>query len=167
MSNSLYADSVPVMSLFLGNLKTILQKAQQHAAERKIDESVMLGLRLFPDMFALLRQVQTACDNAKGTAARLAGVEIPKHADTETTFEELYARIDKTLAFINGIDPKAFEGRDNAEIVLAFGTTFRREFTAAQYLRTWALPNFDFHAPTAYNILRANGVAIGKMDFLG
>ena len=79
----------------------------------------------------------------------------------------MYARIDKTLAFINGIDPKAFEGRDNAEIVLAFGTTFRREFTAAQYLRTWALPNFYFHATTAYNILRANGVAIGKMDFLG
>ena len=166
MSASLYDECVPVMTRFLTNLKTILAKAAAHAAANKIDEAALITARLYPDMFAFARQVQIACDNAKGAVGRLAGVDIPKHADTEATFADLTARIDKTLAYIAGVPASAFEGRGDAQIVLAFGD-WRQEFTASGYLRTWALPNFYFHVTTAYDILRHNGVPVGKMDYLG
>ena len=165
MSAALYDECVPVMSRFLTNLKAILAKGAAHAAANKVDEAVFTTARLYPDMFAFARQVQIACDNAKGAAARLGGVDIPRHADTEVSFADLTARIDKTLDFINGIDRAAFAQRGDAPVVLAFGD-WRREFTPSEYLRTWALPNFYFHVTTAYDILRHNGVAVGKMDYL-
>jgi len=166
MSSNLYAEAIPTYLRFLNNLKKILQKASQHCAERKYDPAALLSDRLFPDMFPLLRQVQTVCDGAKGAAARLAGVEIPKHPDDETSFEDLVARIDKTIAFIESLDAQAFEGSAERQIVLQFGS-WRREFNGVDYLRTWAFPNFYFHVTTAYGLLRHNGVSLGKMDFLG
>ncbi len=166
MSATLYAESTPVFVHFLSTLKTILNKAAHHAAEHKIDESALLGARLFPDMFPMARQVQIACDSAKGAIARLAGVEIPRHPDNEASLAELIARIDKTLAFIESIDASAFADSASRQIVLKFGD-WRREFTATDFLRTWALPNFYFHVTTAYGLLRHNGVPVGKMDYLG
>ena len=166
MATNLYDETIPTFVRFLGNLKSILQTARQHALDHKIDEAALLSDRLYPDMFPMSRQVQITCDGAKGAAARLAGVEIPKHADTEASFEELLARIDKTLAFIEGIPAAAFEGSGERQVVLAFGD-WRREFTGVDFLRTWALPNFYFHIATAYGLLRHNGVPVGKMDFLG
>ncbi len=166
MANDLYAEAIPTYVRFLNNLKNILQKARQHVIDHKFDEAALLSDLLYPDMFPLVRQVQTVCDGAKGAAARLAGVEVPKHPDVETTFEQLMARIDTTLAFIEGIDIQVFEGSGERHIVLQFGS-WRREFTGVEYLRTWALPNLYFHISTAYGLLRHNGVPLGKMDFLG
>jgi hypothetical protein len=166
MQNHLYAESVPVFTHFLNNLKVILQKAKTHTTEHKIEEAALLTDRLFPDMFTMTRQVQIACDSAKGAVARLAGFDIPKHADVESSFDELIARIDTTLYFIGSIDQKAFEGSQARQVVLEYGD-WRREFTATEFLRTWALPNFYFHIATAYGLLRQNGVTVGKMDFLG
>ena len=166
MHNQLYAESTPIFIRFLTNLKTILQMAATHASEHKLQEAALLDDRLFPDMFTMARQVQIACDSAKGAVARLAGVEIPKHPDVETTFAELSTRIDTVLSFIASVDQSAFTGSDSRQIVLQFGD-WRREFTGAEYLRTWALPNFYFHITTTYGLLRKNGVAVGKMDFLG
>jgi hypothetical protein len=166
MTSNLYDESVPVFNQFLGNLKIILVKAKTHATEHRIDEAALLLDRLFPDMFTMTRQVQIACDSAKGAVARLAGVEIPKHPDVEASFDELIARVDRTLAFIASVPRTAFEGSHQRQIVLQFGD-WRREFTAADFLRTWALPNFYFHIATAYGLLRHNGVPVGKMDYLG
>jgi len=166
MSSSLYAESVPVFVHYLNNLKRILQKAAAHAVQHRIDETALLGARLFPDMLALTRQVQIACDGAKGAAARLTGSEIPVHPDTEASFAELVARIDKTLAFIEGLGAGAFEGSGEREIVLTLRAG-PRSFTAPDFLRLWALPNFYFHITTAYGLLRHNGVPLGKMDYLG
>jgi hypothetical protein len=166
MTTSLYDEAVPVFNRFLINLKSILVKAKTHAAEHRIDEAALLLDRLFPDMFTMTRQVQIACDSAKGAVARLAAVEIPKHPDVEASFDELIARIDRTMAFIDSVPRTAFEGSTQRQIVLQFGD-WRREFSAADFLRTWALPNFYFHIATAYGLLRHNGVPVGKMDFLG
>lgn len=166
MSSSLYAESVPVFKHYLSNLKRILQKAAAHAVQHKIDEAALLGDRLYPDMFALTRQVQIACDGAKGAVGRLAGVEIPSHPDTEATFAELIARIDKTLAFIEGVGAGAFEGSAGKTVTLTLRAG-PREFTAPDFLRLWALPNFYFHIATTYGLLRHNGVPLGKMDYLG
>lgn len=166
MSQQLYEESVPVFARFLENLKVILNKGRAHAAANKFDEAVLLNARLFPDMFAMTRQVQIACDAAKGAVARLSGTEIPKHPDVEATVDELLARIDKTLAFIRGVDAQAFAGAAERHIVLQYGD-WKREFTGTEFLRTWALPNFYFHITTAYNLLRHNGVPVGKMDYMG
>ncbi len=166
MDHQLYSESVPVFVRFLNNLKVILQKAAAYSLDNKIDESALLTDRLYPDMFTMARQVQIACDSAKGAVARLAGIEIPKHPDIETSFAELIARVDSTTAFIEGVDPKSFDDSQTRQIVLEYGD-WRREFTATEFLRTWALPNFYFHIATAYGLLRQNGVAVGKMDFLG
>lgn len=166
MSDHLYDESVPIFNRFLGNLKTILIKAKAHATEHRLDESALLLDRLYPDMFTMTRQVQIACDSAKGAVARLAGVEIPKHPDVEASFDDLIGRIDRTLVFIAGVPASAFEGSAQRQIVLQFGD-WRREFSAAEFLRTWALPNFYFHITTAYGLLRHNGVPVGKMDYLG
>src|SRR5207248_9418371 len=150
----------------LKNLSAILDKAQAHAEANKIEPTVLTHCRLFPNMFPMKRQVQIACDTAKGAVARLAGVEVPKHEDTEETFAELKARIAKTLDFIESLRPERIDGSEEKEIVLPMRSGERR-YKGVQYLRGFAYPNFYFHITTAYNILRHNGVEIGKTDFIG
>ena len=166
MSASMFTASVPVYTQFLTALSAILKKAAAHAEAKKIDPSVLINARLSPDMFALARQVQIATDHAKGSLARLAGVEIPSYADTEATFDELEARIQKTLAFVKTFKPEQIDGTEGKEIVLTFGTQ-KFPFNGQTYLIQFALPNFYFHTTMAYAILRENGVEIGKRDFMG
>ena len=166
MNPLMYDASVKVFQRSLTALDAILDKAGAHAAAKGFDVAVLLGARLAPDMFALTRQVQIACDTAKGAAARLAGVEIPKHEDTETTLPELKARIAKTLAFVGSVPAAAFAGSEDREVTL----TLRKQavqMRGATYLFEHALPNLFFHITTAYAILRHNGVEIGKADYLG
>jgi uncharacterized protein len=166
MPISMYQASAPRFANTLKNLSAILDKAKAQAEAKKIDEQVLTSSRLFPDMFALARQVQIACDSAKGAVARLAGVEIPKHEDTEKTFDELKERIAKTLAFIATVKPAQIDGSEEKEVVLKLqGKDV--PFKGMQYLLGFAWPNFYFHTVTAYNILRHNGVEIGKRDFIG
>ena len=167
MSTSLYGTSVPVFKQMLGSLSTLLSKAQAHAEARNIEPAVLLQARLYPDMFPLLRQVLIACDFAKGVSARLAGVDVPAYADDEVSFADLQARIDKTLAFINGIAPAQFEGSTTREVVTQAGTPKEKRFLGASYLVNYGLPHFFFHVTTAYNILRHNGVEVGKKDYVG
>jgi hypothetical protein len=166
MQISMYQASAPRFVNTLKNLSTILDTAQAHADAKKIDPKVLTAARLFPDMFAMSRQVQSACDTAKGAVARLAGVEVPVHEDTEQTFEELKARIAKTIAFINTIKPAQVDGSEDKEVVLKFRSG-EVKFKGMQYLLGHALPNFYFHATTAYDILRHNGVEVGKRDYIG
>ena len=166
MSLSMYQASVPVLTRALTNLSALLDKAATHCAAKKIDPAVMLGSRLYPDMFTLTRQVQIATDMSKGAGARLAGVDIPKFEDTEASFDDLKARIAKTIAFLNGLDAKAIDGTEEKDITLMVGG--QPWVTKGQaYLLNFALPNVLFHAATAYGILRHNGVELGKGDFLG
>jgi hypothetical protein len=150
----------------LNNLSVMLDKAAAHAEAKKYEQSTLTGFRLFPDMFPLTRQVQIACDSAKGAVARLAGVEIPKHEDTEQTFAELKQRIAKTLDFIQSVKPAQVDGSEAKDVVMKLRGQ-DATFKGAQYLLNHAYPNFYFHVTTAYNILRHNGVEIGKRDFLG
>ena len=166
MKISMYQASAPRFANALRNLSAILDKAQAHAEAKKIDATVPAGLRLIADMFPLARQVQVACDTAKGAVARLAGVEIPKHEDTELTIPELKSRIAKTLDFIGSIPAAKIDGSDEREVVMKMrGQDVK--FTGLQYLMGHAYPNFYFHYTTAYNILRANGIELGKRDFIG
>lgn len=166
MSLSMYEASIPVLLRGLGQLKVILDKAAAHADARKIDPAVFINARLAPDMFPFARQVQIATDTAKGCAARLAGVEIPSYADTETTFPELDARIAKTTAFLKSVDRTKVDGSAERTVTLKLrGTDV--SFTGRNYLLAFVLPNFFFHLTTAYAILRHNGVELGKADFLG
>jgi hypothetical protein len=162
----MYQASAPRFVNTLGNLSGILDKAQAHCEARKIDPLVLTGYRLFPDMFPFSRQVQIACDTAKGALARLAGVEIPKHEDSERTLAELKARIAKTIDFVQSVKRERVDGSEDREIVLQMRSGERR-FTGLQYLLGHALPNFYFHVTTAYNILRHNGVELGKADYIG
>lgn len=166
MSKLMYQCSVPVLTHNLKNLAAIVKVAARDAKARGIEPSVLLNARLAPDMFPLLKQVQVAADNAKGCAARLAGVDIPVFADNETSFAELDKRIKATLAFLRSLKPAQFEGSESREVVMKMpiGTL---TFTGLDYLNGWALPNFYFHYSAAYNILRHNGVTLGKRDFLG
>ena len=166
MTISMYQASAPRFANTLKNLTAILDKAQAHCDARKIDPLALTGARLYPDMFALARQVQVACDTAKGALARLAGVEIPKYEDTEKTFEELKARIAKTVAFIEAFKPAQIDGTDDRDLVIKLGTR-EMQWKGMQYLLGFALPNFYFHAATAYDILRHNGVEVVKRDFIG
>lgn len=166
MSISMYAASIPVFKHMLHQLAHILDKAAHHAQERRIDPKVFLTARLFPDMFDLTRQVQIVTDNAKGCAARLAGLEVPKFEDNETSFAELQARIARTIAFIETIRPDQID--DSASRDISFQIHERKlEFKGLAYLLYWTLPNFYFHHVTVYNILRHNGVDVGKSDYLG
>ncbi|RYG12787.1 MAG: DUF1993 domain-containing protein [Burkholderiales bacterium] len=167
MSSSSHAASIPVFKQMLGGLSGVLQKAESHAADRKIDPDALLLARLYPDMFPLLRQVQVATDFAKSVSARLAGVEVPKFDDTERTFADLQARIEKVLAFIDGLDDAAFTDAATREIVTQAGTPKEKRFTGQSYLLNYGLPHFFFHTTTAYDILRHNGVEIGKKDYVG
>ncbi|MDP1737886.1 MAG: DUF1993 domain-containing protein [Caulobacter sp.] len=162
MPFTIHEASAPVFIRALTNLSAMMDKALAAGA----DEAALLAARLAPDMHPFPRQIQMASDSAKGAIARLAGVEVPAMPDTETSFAELKERIDKTIAFVNSIDAAALDGAEDREIVLTFpGTTLN--FTGAQFLTGFALPNFFFHIAMAYALLRANGVVIGKMDFLG
>lgn len=162
----MYSISVPVFVRTLGNLSTILDKAAAHAEARKFDPAVLLAARLFPDMFPLTRQVQIACDFAKGSVSRLAGREPPKFEDTETSIAELQARIARTVAFVQEFKPEQLAGSETREVQLKIRD---QTITIAglPYLLNMAMPNFYFHATTTYNILRHNGVELGKRDFIG
>jgi uncharacterized protein len=163
---SMYQASVPYFTRMLRNLKMILDKGAAQATARKFDTMVLFNARLAPDMLPLVKQVQIASDNAKGCAARLAGIDPPKFEDNEATYAQLSERLDKTLAFLKGVKPEQVDGSEGREIVLKFpNTTFN--FNGLGYLTGFAIPNFTFHVVTAYNILRHNGVDIGKSDFLG
>ena len=166
MSISMYQASVPVLIRGLTNLQHILGKAQAHAAARQIDPSVLTGARLFPDMLPLTRQVYIATDTAKGCAARLAGVEAPVYDDVEQTFDELHARVQKTIDYLKGFDAAQIDGSEARQITLKMRVG-PLEFTGLTYLLHFVLPNFFFHVTTAYDILRHNGVELGKLDFLG
>lgn len=166
MTISMYQASVPVFQRTLKALDAILDKGAAYAAERKIDPSVLVSARLFPDMFALARQVQIATDHAKGAGARLAGLPAPSYADTEASFPELKARIGKTLEFLATLSPGQIDGSEGRDISLKAGPR-ELSFKGQDYLLFFALPNFYFHVTTAFAILRHNGVPIGKLDFLG
>ncbi len=166
MSLSMYDASVPVFRQILTSLGEILGKAEIHAGERKIDPNALLQARLFPDMFALTRQIQIAADFAKGACARLAGVEVPKYEDTEQSFADLRARLEKTIAFIDSLPRAQIVGSEAREVQTSAGPK-SKTFTGQVYLTQYALPQFFFHATTAYAILRHNGVEVGKRDFMG
>jgi len=166
MSISMYQVSVPVLVRGLTNLQNIIGKAQAHAAEKQIDPSVLTAARLFPDMLPLMRQIHIATDTAKGCAARLAGVEAPKYEDVEVTFDELHARIQKTIDYLNAFKPEQIDGSEARSITLKMRSG-PIEFTGQSYLLGFVLPNFFFHVTTAYDILRHNGVELGKLDYLG
>ena len=167
MTNALYASSIPLFKQMLGGLKSVLAKAEAHAVDKKIDPNALLQARLFPDMFPLLKQVQVATDFAKGVAHRLANVEVPKMDDAELTFADLQARIDKVLALMSGLDEAQFEGAAAREIITQAGTPKEKRFTGQSYLVSYGLPHFFFHTTTAYDILRHNGVEVGKRDYIG
>ena len=166
MSLSMYQASVPAFLQTLNNLSAILDKAEAYAGNRKIDPEVLLNYRLAPDMFPLVRQIQIAADLAKGAAARLAGVEVPKHHDTEKTFADLKARITNTVTFVQSIQPSDIDGSEDRDITLTLGE-HTMSFKGQPYLVHFALPNFYFHCTTAYDILRHCGVELGKRDFIG
>lgn len=163
---SMFAASVPVLTHFLKGLSGVLKKAEAHCEAKKIDPNALLQARLFPDMFAFTRQVQLACDFAKGAGARLAGLAVPSFPDEEKTFGELQARIAKTLDFLGGLKPEQFADAAERAVTLTFGGQ-EMNFTGADYLNTVALPNFYFHLAMAYALLRHNGVELGKRDFMG
>ena len=166
MTISMYQASVPRFVNVLGNLSAILDKAQAHIDAKKIADASLTGFRLFPDMLPLTSQVQIACDTAKGLVARLAGVAIPAFEDNEKTIAELKARIAKTIAFIQTITPAQIDGTEDKDIVTKRGEK-ETHYKGMQFLLGHAVPNVYFHVTTAYNILRHNGVEIGKRDFLG
>ena len=165
MKVSMHAMSVELFIPTLGNLSSILERAAASAAQRKFDAGVLLAARLAPDMHPLTRQVQVAGDIAKTSVARLAALDPPRFEDTETTIEQLRARLARTIDFLNGVPASALEGSDSRDIKVPAGErTF--EFKGLEFLQRWAIPNVFFHVVTAYDILRHNGVELGKADFL-
>jgi hypothetical protein len=166
MALSLYDVSIPPLIRGLTNLSAVLDKAAAHAEAKKIDPAVLAQARLYPDMHPLTRQVQIACDTAKGAAGRLAGIDIPKHEDNEVSLAELKQRIGKTLDFLKTVKASQFEGAESRSIEIK--TPNRTlSFTGLTYLNHFVLPNFYFHETIAYALLRHGGVEVGKMDFLG
>jgi uncharacterized protein len=166
MSISMYDICIPALTRGLTNMSAFLDKAAAHAEARKFDSANLAQSRLFPDMHPLSRQVQIACDTAKGAAGRLAQVEIPTHADTETTLAELKARIAKTNEFLKSITPAQMQGAESREVELKVRNGAWK-FTGVSYLTDFVLPNFYFHVSVVYSLLRNNGVELGKGDFLG
>ncbi|TAG05021.1 MAG: DUF1993 domain-containing protein [Betaproteobacteria bacterium] len=166
MTISMYSASAPVFDLHLSMMQGYLAKGATYATDKKIDETVLTQMRLFPDMFPLSRQVQIACDFAKGACARLAGVEIPKYEDTEKTFADLQARCQKTRDFIATLSAAQIDGSEGKKITLTIGGN-PVEVIGQPYLMNKVYPNFFFHSTTAYNLLRHAGVPVGKRDFVG
>jgi uncharacterized protein len=167
MSNPMYAHSVPVLKQLLTAMKAILGHAEAHATARSIEPNAFLQARLYPDMYPLLKQVQIAADFARGITARLAGVEVPVVDGKEQSFADLDALLTRTLAFLDSVSEPQFAGRETTEIVLRPGTPKEKKLTGQTYLSNYGLPQFLFHVTTAYAILRHNGLAIGKRDFMG
>ncbi len=166
MAFSMYDAFAPITKTLLGSLSEVLGKGAAHAEAKKIDEKVLTGWRLAPDMFPLSRQVQIATDGVRGGAARLAGLEMPSVPDTETTFAELQARVASTLDYVSSFKREQIDGSEDKTIVLKMRAG-EVTFTGKQYLMGFVIPNFTFHCTTTYNLLRMNGVEIGKRDFLG
>lgn len=166
MSFGIYEATIPVYKQGLTTLLHLLDKAEEHAQARGIDVTTLLDAKLAPDMFDCKKQIQIACDFAKGGAMRLTGQEVPSHPDTETTVAELRARIEASLVIVNSVKPEQFVGAEARDIKMVF-PWMTLEFTGARFVTFWSLPNFFFHVTTTYNIFRSLGVEIGKKDFLG
>lgn len=167
MTSPMYIHSVPVFKQMLTALKAIVAQAEAHATAQSIEPDALLRARLYPDMFPLIKQVQVAADFARGISARLAGLEVPSYEGKETTFADLDALLVKTLAFLDSLDASKFEGGETRDIVLRPGTPKERKLSGQTYLANYGLPQFFFHVTTAYDILRHNGLAIGKRDYMG
>ncbi len=167
MTISLYKTSVPIFVQFLTSLSATLDKAAAFAEAKKVDPAVLLNTRLAPDMFPLVRQVRAATDHALNAGGRLAGVELPKFANDETTIPQLKDRIAKTIDFLKGLKPAQIDGTEDKEIKIVFPSGASRDFTGQSLLLNNSLPNFYFHCTTAYDILRHCGVELGKGDFMG
>jgi hypothetical protein len=166
MQISMYQASVPRILSILTNLEHLLDKAQTHVETKKWNESALTQFRLYPDMFPLTRQVQIACDTAKGVVARLAGAEIPAYEDNEVSLADLRQRIAKTMAFVSGFSPAHIDGTEDKDIVTKRGDV-ETHYKGMQFLLNHAMPNMHFHTTTVYAILRHNGIEIGKRDYLG
>ena len=167
MSISLYSATVPVFKQMLLALSDVLKMGEEHAQHRKFEPTVLLQSRLFPDMLPLVRQVQIACDFAKSVPARIAGVEVAAYEDSEQSFAELQQRIAKTLALIEGMTAEQLNGSAVKEVVLRPGTPKEKKLSVEDYALKYGMPQFFFHVTTAYNLLRHNGVEIGKKDYMG
>ncbi len=167
MTSPMYHHSVPVFKQMLTALKTILSQADAHVAAKAIEPDALLQARLFPDMFPLLKQVQIAADFSRGISARLAGVDIPTFEGQEKTFADLDALLTQTLTFLDSVNASQFEGKETAEIILRPGTPKEKRLSGQAYLANYGLPQFFFHVTTAYDILRHNGMPIGKRDYMG
>ena len=167
MPSPMYSHAVPVFKQMLLALKTILAQAEAHATAQAIEADALLQARLYPNMFPLLKQVQIAADFARGIAARLAGVEVPVFDGKETSFADLDTLLTRTLAFLDSLEPSKFDGGETLEIVLRPGTPKEKKLSGLVYLANYGTPQFFFHVTTAYDILRHNGLAIGKRDYMG
>jgi len=167
MTSPMYTNSVPVFKQLLTALKAILAQADAHAAAKAIEPDALLLARLYPDMFTLLKQVQIAADFARGISARLAGVEVPTYEGKEKSFADLDGLLTRTLEFIDSLNSSQFEGSESNAIVLRAGTPKEKKLSGQAYLSNYGLPQFFFHVTTAYDILRHNGLAIGKRDYMG
>lgn len=167
MTSPMYIHSVPVFKQMLTALQAILAQADAHAAAKSIEPDALLQARLSPDMFPLIKQVQIAADFARGISARLAGVDVPVHEGKEKSFADLDALLAQTLAFLESVNAAQFEGSETREIVLRPGTPKEKKLSGQAYLANYGLPQFFFHVTTAYAILRHNGLAIGKRDYMG
>jgi uncharacterized protein len=167
MPITLSSATVPILQTMLRNLQHCLNKAVAHCEATQSDAKALVQFRLFPNMLPFSRQIMIACDASKFGVARLSGVEAPKFADDETTFEELIARIQKTLDYITAVDHSRIDGQEDKDITFPVGRDgSTRTMKGEAYVKHWVLPNVFFHVTTAYNILRHNGVPLGKMDYL-
>lgn len=167
MTSPMYTFAVPVFKQMLMALKAELEQASTHATAHAIEPDALLQARLYPDMFALAKQVQIAADFARGVSARLAGVEAPTQDGQEKSFADLGVLLAQTVGFLDGLNPSQFEGSEGREIILRPGTPKQKSLIGQTYLANYGLPQFFFHVTTAYAILRHNGVAIGKRDYMG
>jgi hypothetical protein len=167
MTISMYQASVPIFVQFLTSLSAVLDKAAAYAEAKKIDPAVLLNTRLYSDMFPLVRQVRAATDHAASAGGRLAGVDPPKFANDEASFADLKTRIAQTIDFLKSLKPAQIDGTEDKEIKITFPSGATREFSGQSFLLSQTLPNFYFHATTAYDILRQCGVELGKRDFMG
>ena len=166
MAISMYQISLPVFVRHLNGLAGCMKKAQALYAEKKYDESTLLSYRFYPDMFSFTRQIQAATDHARTCTALLAGLEAPKYEDNEKNLVELIARVEKTTAWLNTVKPEQIDGSEGKSVTLKMRDR-ELKFTGQELLLNRSLPNFYFHATTAYDIIRHNGVEIGKRDFMG
>lgn len=167
MTISLHALAVETFVPMLSDLSHLLDKGAEFAKTKGFDPENLVNSRLAPDMYSLAGQVQVACDNAKGAAARVVGREPPRHDDTEKTINELKARIEKTIAYLKDLKPSDFEGAAERTVRMDLPGDLTLEMSGFEYLKDWGLPHFYFHVVTAYDILRHNGVDIGKRDYMG